>query len=76
MKGYNKENNLDLKWMKRMNDFLKLRELILFMVIHAAGPDMLENPFGKRFIAKFESRIKNNIPFFDIDRVVKAVWNS
>jgi Ser/Thr protein kinase RdoA (MazF antagonist) len=75
MKGYNKENQLDIKWFKRLNDFLMLRQIILFMVIHAAGEEMVEGPWGKRFIKKYETRIKENTPFFDVERVVKAAWN-
>jgi Ser/Thr protein kinase RdoA (MazF antagonist) len=76
MKGYEKENKLDLKWFKRLNDFLMLRQVILFMVIHAAGEEMVEGPWGKRFIEKYETRIKENTPFFDVERVLKAVWNT
>lgn len=74
MKGYEKENTLDVKWFLKLNDYFMLRQVILFMVIHAAGEEVIQGPWGKRFIDKFEPRIKNNTPFFDVERVVKAVW--
>ena len=75
MKGYEKENKLDIEWFHKLNDYFMLRQVILFMVIHAAGEEMIDGPWGKRFIDKYENRIKNNTPFFDVDRVVKTVWN-
>ena len=75
MKGYEKENTLNIEWFFKLNDYFMLRQAILFMVIFAAGEEMVEGPWGKGFIDKYEDRIKNNTPFFDVDRVVKAVWN-
>jgi Ser/Thr protein kinase RdoA (MazF antagonist) len=73
MKGYEKENKLDRTWFEKLNDFFMLRQVILYMVIHAAGEEMLEGPWGKRFIDKYGPRIKNNTPFFDMNRVLKAL---
>lgn len=75
MKGYEQENHLDVSWFRKLNDYFMLREVILFMVIYAAGEELINSPRGQRFIGKFESRIKNNTPFFDVERVVKAVWS-
>lgn len=77
MKGYNTLNKLDYIWFERLNDFLKLREFILYMVLHAAGEEVINSPFGVRFISKYRNRIKNNIPFFNLDNVLdKEQWNS
>ena len=75
MKGYEKENLLDIEWFYRLNDYFMLREVILFMVIYGAGEEVLNSEWGQRFINNFEKKIKNNTPFFDVDRVVNAVWN-
>lgn len=75
MKGYEQENHLDVSWLYKLNDYFMLRQVILFMVIYAAGEDLINGRWGQNFINKFESRIKNNTPFFDVERVVKAVWN-
>jgi Ser/Thr protein kinase RdoA (MazF antagonist) len=74
-KGYEKENTLDKVWFTRLNDFLKLRELVLYLVIYAAGEDMLKSPFGTFYIKKFEERIMTDQAFFDINRVLN-LWNS
>lgn len=75
MKGYEKENKLDIKWMYLLNDFFMLRQVILYMVIYAAGEEMVNGPWGKQFLDKYRLRIKNNTPFFNVERVIKAVWN-
>lgn len=76
IKGYETENFLDHKWYKELNEFFKLRELILVMVIYAAGDEMVNGPWGKNFLDKYVNKLKNNIPFFNIERVLKGLWNS
>jgi Ser/Thr protein kinase RdoA (MazF antagonist) len=76
VRGYEKENTLDIAWYKRLNDFFMLRQVILYMVIHAAGEEMIEGPWGKQFLDKYGPRIKNNTPFLNVERVVKVLWNS
>lgn len=73
MKGYKTQNRLDIKWMRRLNDYLMLRAVILFIVLHGAGDELINNPWRERFINKFEKRIKHNIPFFDVERVVNSL---
>ncbi len=68
--GYLSINNLDYSWFDHINDFLKLRELILYFVIHAAGEELLESNFGKRYIGFYEDRIKNDVPFFDYKKAI------
>ena len=75
IKGYEMENHLDVSWYQKMNDYFMLRQVILFIVIYAAGDDLINSAWGQNFINKFESRIKQNTPLIDIKRVVKAVWN-
>lgn len=69
MIGYNKENKLDDLWFEHLNDFLKMRELILIMVLYGAGEEVINGNFGKKYLEKFIPRAKNDIPFFDQSRV-------
>lgn len=69
MKGYQTEHSLDPIWFERLNDFLKLREYILYFAIHAAGEDVIQSDFGTFFLRKFKPRIQNHTPFFDIKRI-------
>lgn len=75
VKGYETENHLDLSWYQKLNDYFMLRQVILFIAIYAAGDDLINSPWGQNFINKFESRIAQNTPLIDIERVVKALWN-
>lgn len=70
LKGYLEINKLDLSWFDHINDFLKLRELILFMVYHGAGEEILSSPRGKKFVEYYRYRIKNDIPFFDYKKAI------
>ena len=74
--GYLEVNNLDFSWFDHLNDFLKLRELILYMVIHGAGEEMINSPYGKRYIGFYGDRIKNDVPFFDYKKAIGInKWN-
>ncbi len=68
--GYSEVNNLDFSWFDHLNDFLELRELILYMVIHGAGEEMINSSYGKRFIEFYRDRIKNDVPFFDYKKAI------
>ena len=71
MKGYNEENHLEELWFEHLNDFLKLREIILFLVIYSAGDEVVDSPWGQRFLNKYTKRIKDSIPFFNQTRAIK-----
>lgn len=75
MKGYNTENQLDRIWFERLNDFFKLREIILYIVLYAAGDEMLNSRWSKMYIAKFEQRIIQGKDFFDLKKVLRELWN-
>ncbi len=68
--GYFEVNRLDFEWFTYINDFLKLRELILYMIIYGAGEEMVDSPWGKRYIDFYRDRIKNDIPFFDYKKAI------
>lgn len=66
MKGYFTENKLTKEDMLLMKDFLKLREIILYIVLYRSV-DLTTNNFAKRYVDKYRDRIINHIPFIDMD---------
>jgi Ser/Thr protein kinase RdoA (MazF antagonist) len=74
LEGYREFNTIDKIWFERLNDFLKLRELILIMVLHAAGKEVIEGNFGQFYMNKFLPRAKNDTPFFDIQQVLNGIY--
>lgn len=71
MAGYHEENSIDLSFLKNLNDFLMLRTIILYIVIYAAGEEMLESVWGKNYIMKNRDRIIDAVPFLSLDIVLK-----
>lgn len=69
-KGYLEENDLEFSWFDHINDFLKLRELILYIVIYAAGPEVINSPWAQNYFKLHKERIFNDIPFFDYKKAV------
>ncbi len=69
-KGYLEVNDLDYSWFDHLNDFLKLRELILYMVLFGAGEEIINSPWGQKYVAHYRNRIKNDIPFFDYKKAI------
>lgn len=66
MKGYLEENYLSLDDFLNIDLFLKLREYILYIVIHQTL-DVEENRFAKAYISRYRDRIINDIPFINLD---------
>jgi len=64
-KGYLEENDLSIDWFDHINDFFKLRESILYFVISGAGEEMVNSPFGKKYLTKYRERILNDVPFLN-----------
>lgn len=64
--GYQVENQLDPFWFEQLPIFLKLREIILYVVIYRSEyPNFSE--WGQNYINQYKSRIENNIPFVDVN---------
>ncbi|MDC0558964.1 phosphotransferase [Candidatus Izimaplasma bacterium] len=74
MIGYGKENSLNMDEFKMLNEFFLLRTIILYIVIHAAGEEDFNSEWGKRYISKYRDRILNNIPFLDLEMVLKGIY--
>ncbi|MBU8932796.1 MAG: phosphotransferase [candidate division Zixibacteria bacterium] len=66
MTGYEWENHLDLKWMKCIPDFLKLREIELYIIIHAEDAHNL-NGWCHRFMENRRERIEDDVPVIDME---------
>ncbi|MBS4539164.1 phosphotransferase [Clostridium sp. D2Q-11] len=67
LEGYDKENNLDSKWLKEIPVFLKLREIVLYSVIYRSLDVNNLQGSAKRFMDKRSERIENDIRFLNID---------
>lgn len=77
MKGYLQVNKLDFVWFERLNDFFWLRIYILYFVIYGAGEAFVNSDWGKNYIKLFKPRIKQDIPFVNITKILDfETWNS
>ncbi|MCK4551294.1 MAG: hypothetical protein KAU02_00150 [Tenericutes bacterium] len=56
--------------MNYLNDFLKLRELTLYTVIKAGGPEIYNSKWGSHFIKIYKDKIINDVPFIDLEYVL------
>lgn len=61
MSGYQKENSLDDYWIKKIPEFLKLRELIVHVGIYKKWDFTDLNEWQKDYLAQSANRIKNGI---------------
>jgi len=66
MKGYRKENDIDPVWITHIPDFMKLREMDLYIVITRENIGD-ENDWCRRFMIGRKEKISNDIPFIDLD---------
>lgn len=66
MEGYRLENDIDSSWLARIPDFLKLRQLDLYIVIHRENC-FEENEWCRRFMGGKREKIENNVPVIDLD---------
>lgn len=67
MKGYEKENKLDKYWLEQLPKFLKLREILIYIVQYRSL-DLNNLPeWAKKFFTIYKPRIENDIPFVDLD---------
>ncbi len=66
MKGYQKANQIDSYWLKQLQYFLKLREIILYIAVYRSL-DVETNEWAKKYISLYRESILNNKPFLDLD---------
>ncbi|MHA1952559.1 MAG: phosphotransferase enzyme family protein [Candidatus Heimdallarchaeaceae archaeon] len=60
MNGYEKENKLESDWMKKLNIFIQVRDVILFMYLPKELEDMKKN---------HRPRILGEVPYVDVQKV-------
>jgi len=66
MRGYQSEYKLDLDSYNQIPHFLKLREFILYAVVHRSC-DLENDKWAQRFISMYKDRLLNDVPFINID---------
>jgi Ser/Thr protein kinase RdoA (MazF antagonist) len=66
LEGYVRENNIDGIWIKKIPEFMKLREIDLYSVIHVENAAE-ENGWCRRFMKNRRQYIEENIPVIDMD---------
>jgi len=66
LEGYTQENSPDPAWFELMPDFLKLRELVLYTILHIENAFDL-NGWCRRFSDGRRERIENDVPVIDMD---------
>ncbi len=66
--GYMSEHHLDPVWFKEIPNFLKLREIDLYAVIHRSfDVKNLDDPWCVRYMDGRKERIEGKIPYLDYD---------
>lgn len=65
MDGYSMENNLEMKWLKMLPDFLKLREVILYIAISRSLNPAEPDEWCENYIKKHKSTIENDMPILN-----------
>lgn len=66
-RGYREENHLDYKWIKLLPDFLKLRELELYVVIYRSCDMDNPGPWEQNYMNNRKYNIEHDIPFIGAD---------
>jgi Ser/Thr protein kinase RdoA (MazF antagonist) len=66
MEGYRQENTIDSSQLELIPDFMKLRELDLYIIIHAEDAFNV-NDWCKRYMENRRYSIENEIPIIDIN---------
>jgi len=66
--GYSRENRLDARWLEHLPDFLKLREIDVYAVIHRSlDVENLDDWWCERFMDGRKERIERDTPVIDFD---------
>jgi Ser/Thr protein kinase RdoA (MazF antagonist) len=63
LKGYETENHIAFEEFSNLNDYMKLRETILYLVVKAHSYKET-NPNTQTFLSKLKENIEHEIPFF------------
>lgn len=63
LEGYREENQLDNKWLLLLPEFLKLRELELYVVIYRSCDMNNPGPWEQNYMNNRKTNIENDLPF-------------
>jgi len=66
LSGYRAETDIDGAWIRRIPDFMKLREMDLYTILVAEDAAEI-NGWCRRFMADRRNRIENGVPVLDLD---------
>jgi Ser/Thr protein kinase RdoA (MazF antagonist) len=68
LRGYSQAHRLDPKWLREIPNFLKIREIELYAVIHRDfDVSRIDDPWCERFMRGRKSRIEGDLPVIDFD---------
>lgn len=67
LKGYEQENYLSPEWISLLPDFLKLREIELYVVIYRSCDMDNPGPWEANYMKGRKESIENDIPFIGLD---------
>jgi Ser/Thr protein kinase RdoA (MazF antagonist) len=66
LKGYGLENNFENRWLEEIPNFLKLREIDLYAVIHRSfDVENIDHPWVAMFMENRKQRIENAVPVIE-----------
>ena len=66
--GYREENELDAVWLQEIPNFLKLREIDLYAIIHRSfDVENIDHPWVAMFMEGRRQRIEEQVPVFAFD---------
>lgn len=68
LEGYHQENSLDPSWLRHVPDFLKLREIDIFTLLHRSRDVSKLNPEGwdGRFMRGRRERLEQGLPYLEM----------
>lgn len=68
LRGYAQAYRLEPRWLREISNFLKLREIELYAVIHRDfDVNHIDNPWCERFMSGRKTRIEQEQPVIDFD---------
>ena len=75
LRGYARENRLESSWLNEISWFLKLREIDLYAIIHRSfDVENLTDPWVSRYMDGRREKIKQGVPYLDVDFGSFAAW--
>ena len=70
LKGYRKNNILPKEELGKMNVFLQLREVTLYIALKSSGLEITSTDWAKWYFKQYRDRIVNDIDFIDINYIL------